>query len=165
MEIGILFLLIGALASLYLAGKLIFSFVNHVCDGRVAKVLCFMSVLCATIGIGILTLDEKSFLGISLLGVMYAVIRGLWVFLHRIKGTPLNAGNSNASASGSDVSDDGFHHPYLFKMDDDDNLLTSIRYNTLRGNIFHVDSGLDTNHDSSSSLSSWDSWSKSLGDR
>ena len=164
MEIGILLiLLIGALASLYLAGKLIFKCVRFFRGGHVANALWLASALCAAIGIGILTLNEKSFLGIILLGFMYSVIRGFWVLLHWVTGTPLN--DSDASPSRSDGSDDGFY-PHLFKGDnDDDDLLTSPRYSTLPGNIFRVDSGLGTDHDSSSSLSSWDSWSKSFGDR
>lgn len=160
-----LVILIGALVPLYLAGKLILKCVRLYRGGNAAATLLGASALCAATG-GVLVfalVDEKSFLGIIFLGFMYSVIRGFWVLLHWVTGTPLN--DSDASPSRSDGSDDGFY-PHLFKGDnDDDDLLTSPRYSTLPGNIFRVDSGLGTDHDSSSSLSSWDSWSKSFGDR
>jgi len=72
-----LFLLIGALTSLYLAGKLVFQYVRLFNGGRIANALLLTSAVCAAIDIGILTLNEKSFVGITFLGFMYFVIRGL----------------------------------------------------------------------------------------
>lgn len=158
-----LVILIGALVPLYLAGKLILKCVRLYRGGNAAAALLGASALCAATG-GVLVValvDEKSFLGITLLGFMYSVIRGFWVLLHWVTGTPLN--DSDASPSRSDGSDDGFY-PCLFKRYNDDDLLTSPHYSALPGNIFRVDSDLGTDHDSSSSLSSWDSWSKSFGD-
>jgi len=143
MEVGIkdigaiLFLLIGSLTSLYLAGKLAFQCVRLFNGGLVANALLLASLVCAAIGI--LALDEKSLFGATLLGFMYFVIRGLWVFLHWVTGTPLN--ESGTSPYKSNGSEDGFYS-LPFESDDDD-LLTSPRYNTLPGNIFHIDSSPD----------------------
>ncbi|MDR9065295.1 hypothetical protein [Burkholderia multivorans] len=156
MEIGILLiLLIGALASLYLAGKLIFKCVRLFRGGHVADALLLASALCAAIGIGILTLNEKSFLGISLLGFMYAVIRGLWVFLHWVDGIPVGSLDNRDRGVNDGVNESGVSHD-LFRRKDRDWMFDSQNGLTVgpegAGSYLHgvrVDSDLGIDHGSS----------------
>jgi hypothetical protein len=83
-------LLAGLLTAFYLAGRLILKFIRHFSSGRVATVLWFVAVLCVLVGVAILTSNDKTFLGVAELGIIYLVIKGFWVLLHRLTNTPLD---------------------------------------------------------------------------
>ena len=119
-EIGVLlFILIGGLTSLYLAGKLVFWCVRLFRGLPVSRALWLAAALCAAIGFGILNFDDQSLLGIFFLGFMYAVIKGFWVLLHWIDGIPVGSLDNRDRGVSDGVNESGVSHD-IFREEDSD---------------------------------------------
>jgi hypothetical protein len=161
---------------LYVVGRITW-FLTSELESKTARRLWLTASLCATLALSIFWIiggdDLKRFSrslyevlgGFLFLSLFFFVIDIFWRLLHWLTGepyTPLVDELGAAPGGQVDYLDEIKRHQ---RDNDDDDLLTSPRYSTLPGNIFRVDSGLGTDHDSSSSLSSWDSRSKSFGDR
>jgi hypothetical protein len=147
--LGFVFLA-GLLTAFYLAGRLILEIIRLFSSGRVATVLWFVAVLCALVGVAILTFDDKTFFGIASLGVIYLVIKGFWVLLHRLTNTPLDDPSTDVPVTVVPVNDHSYYcggschgvHGCSYNVcrnESYDDWVFDPAYRGVIGNVFHRD--------------------------